>query len=473
MAVAHDDNSESHTGTTGSASEASFSWQHIPIGTPRGVLVLTFVNENADDALGVTYGGVALSAVSGGRAVDTAHEVGDCKAWFLGSAIPTGEQTVVVTRTNNANVMYAQATTVTAAADTEVTGVVLLQENQELIEQNVDDGSPGMDSVRYAGVNSGRAFPPPAGASSTSYGFIAFGARTIRCVRETTAGQGSRPVGFADASDDVAAVHLAIREVVAGGATVERSMAISAVSALAAVGQRELNRAAAISATSLVALAGQRELERALAYTAASAVTIAAQRELERSAALAAASDVEIAGQRELERAIVILAASLVTVAGQRELERALALSAATDVEISGQRALSRAVGITSASLVEISGTTGTVVLGALSITAASSVEIGHVRALRRSAAIAGASLVQISGSRELARSVALSAASTVSITTSRELLRSLSFTAASAVTIRTATGEVIERTYPERTRARGPSGRTHTEGQRGVTRVG
>lgn len=228
MAVAHDAVSESHAGTTGSASEASFSWTHTPVGTPRGVLVYTFVNANADDATGVTYGGTALTAVPGGRAVDAAAgETGDCKAWFLGSSIPTGAQTVQVTRNNNANVMYAVCVTVTADADTATAGVLLEQEDQTLTEENVDDGSPGTNSLRYMALNSGTSTLPVAagnpgfGANTTDLGAdagIDFGSRIAVVVRETTAGQGSRPVGIEfTAADDVAAVYLAIKESAGGG----------------------------------------------------------------------------------------------------------------------------------------------------------------------------------------------------------------------------------------------------------------
>ena len=39
MAVAHDASVESHTGTTGSTSAASYNWTHTPVGTPRGILI--------------------------------------------------------------------------------------------------------------------------------------------------------------------------------------------------------------------------------------------------------------------------------------------------------------------------------------------------------------------------------------------------------------------------------------------------
>jgi hypothetical protein len=158
--------------------------------------------------------------VSGGLAADTATETGFTEAWFLGSAVPTGNQTVEVTRTNNTFVSYAVAITVTAAGDSAVytSGIVLLQEDQALAEQSVDDGSPGSNSVRFAATFAGGNNVPAAGANSTAVLELDLGPRTFAVVRETTAGQGSRSVGFAEAvSDDVAAVHLAVYDLGGGG----------------------------------------------------------------------------------------------------------------------------------------------------------------------------------------------------------------------------------------------------------------
>jgi hypothetical protein len=236
MAIAFDASSESHAGTTGSSSEASFSWTHTPVGTPKGVLVFTFVNANADEVSAVTYGGVSLSTDAAWRAVDTADEPGDCKAWFLGSGVPTGSQSVVVTRTNNATVVYAVAITVTSGANSEVhsAGVTLVQNDGTCSEVSVTDGSPGQDSVRFAGINSGLSnvqslsppvFPGPNvlanGDNSTLLQSIVIGSsRSCAVVRETTAGQGSRSIGFRSVtSDDRAAVHLAVRETSGSPAT--------------------------------------------------------------------------------------------------------------------------------------------------------------------------------------------------------------------------------------------------------------
>jgi hypothetical protein len=226
MAVAHDAYSASHASGSFSQSEASFSWTHTPSGTPAGVLVYTFCGVGGNTgstelATGVTYGGVALAAVTGGSAADTVTEPMRCTAWFLGASVPTGNQTVTITRTNNAVSMWAVAITVTASGNTDYAGVVLEQENQAITEENVDDGSPGSNSLRYVGIASGLSTVSTSmttGANSTRLGYNEHASRGSMVTRETTAGQGSRPVGETAATDDLAAVYLAIKEA-SGGAT--------------------------------------------------------------------------------------------------------------------------------------------------------------------------------------------------------------------------------------------------------------
>jgi hypothetical protein len=228
MAVAHDAVSESHTSTTASVSEASFSWTHTPVGTPKGVFVVVYtMGSTTDHVTSVTYNGVTMARTSGGAAtVSAGDEPGRADLFELGSSVPTGAQTVVVNRTNDAIEMYANAITVTAGADTEVysSGIVLVEANSTLAEQNVSDGSTGVDSLRYAAAYLGYGTPPGAGTNSTSLGGSAnidVGNYGARIVRETTAGQGSRPVGFtAGTTDDIAAIHWAVREVAASGLSI-------------------------------------------------------------------------------------------------------------------------------------------------------------------------------------------------------------------------------------------------------------
>lgn len=213
MAVAYD--ASSYIGNQSN----NFNFNHTPVGTPKGVLV--FVNnidtgDFSDNNSAVTYGGVSMTAVTGGFAQDTVGEPCAIKTWFLGSSIPTGLQSVAVSTTGGLT-MSACCITVTADVDTEYTGVFKLEEDTTLSEQNIDDGSPGTNSVRFAGISSGRNTPPSAGTNSTVVQSDDYGVTTVSYVRETTAGQGSRPVGWSDGVlDDCAAVFLAIREISAG-----------------------------------------------------------------------------------------------------------------------------------------------------------------------------------------------------------------------------------------------------------------
>lgn len=239
MAIAFDAAYESASGTTGSASQNSFSWLHAPVGTPKGVLVFTFVNANADDATAVSYGGVSLTAVAGGRAVDTADEPGDCKAWFLGTGVPNGTQTVTVTRNNNANVMYGVSITVTSSQNSEVhtPGIILVENDGSISGRLVTDGGTGTgNSLRFAGINCGASIAAtvqgkpdpftlsPESANSTHVHNIDYGDRVAMVVRETVAGTGFRTVGFFGPTEDRAAVHLAIKDVAGTVTTVVKDL---------------------------------------------------------------------------------------------------------------------------------------------------------------------------------------------------------------------------------------------------------
>jgi hypothetical protein len=223
MAVSHLASSESHTGTAGSVSQASFTWNHTPGGTARGVTVFVCTNGNVGVTLAtsVTYDGVTVPAVSGGEASRTVGESGNMKAFHLGSGIPvTSPAAVVVNRTNNAVEMYAVCVTQAANVDTEVytAGIVLTSgAGAALSERSPDDGSPGTNSLRYAGGHYGYDSVPTTGANSTSVQNLDSGLTTAAVVVETTAGQGARLVGFTEAAaDEMAIVHLAVREVIGG-----------------------------------------------------------------------------------------------------------------------------------------------------------------------------------------------------------------------------------------------------------------
>lgn len=216
MAVAHVVSSQSHASASFSVSEASFSWTHTTTTDPQGAVVLVFQGvASADAVTSVTYAGTTMTHVGSARAVDSTTEPGSVDVYFLGSSVPTTDNpTVQVNRTNNTTTMWAVCATQTAATDTEIAGIVLVPGDGAIAQQSVDDGSTGVDSVRYSAVYYGGATPAPAGANSTLLHSNDAGAYGWTAVRETTAGQGSRLVGCTQAtSDDRAIVAFAVREV--------------------------------------------------------------------------------------------------------------------------------------------------------------------------------------------------------------------------------------------------------------------
>lgn len=235
MAIAYD--AVSSLGSS-STSGSSFNWNHAPSGTPKGVVVFTFTNANADDATAVTYGGVSMTTEAGWRAADTAGEPGDCKVWFLGSGVPTGTQNIVVTRNTSGNAMTGIAVTVTSSQDSAIhsAGVVLAQGDQTLSEKSPSDGSSGTGNSLYlAGTFNGSdsfqttiftSFPASnvlyPGANSTWLAGFDFGTTVCGVVRRTSVGTGAQAVGFITAltpTEDTAAVHFAVKDVVVAAAT--------------------------------------------------------------------------------------------------------------------------------------------------------------------------------------------------------------------------------------------------------------
>jgi len=219
--VSHGSTRESHTGTTGSASEASFTIASFDWGTPEGGFVCTFqLAAGAHIATAVDWGGIAGTAVATGLATTTAgDEDGSTQLWSFPS-IPSGTSTITITRTNNATVLYAIAHSdeASSAASVYEPGIVLASGQISHGEDAVDDGSPGTDSARHTCNYSGIGAVPSAGANSTTTLSIDFGAITAAVYMETTPGQGSRNVGPASGTtDDVANVSFAMIQTPAAG----------------------------------------------------------------------------------------------------------------------------------------------------------------------------------------------------------------------------------------------------------------
>lgn len=216
MAVAFAHSSESHTGDpTGSTSQASFTWNHVSTGDRAAVVFVYAGAVQAVPVISVTFGGVPMTIV--GTALASSTENGAVAAFFLDGIIQGASTAIVVNRTNNATLMYANAISFTAASACEPYGLVQQSNSSTAAsgEVAVTDGSPGTNSLRTNGGYTGAASPIAAGLSSTGGTALSFDATAygFMSVYETAAGQGSRNVGFATGTtDDYCYVAFAVRE---------------------------------------------------------------------------------------------------------------------------------------------------------------------------------------------------------------------------------------------------------------------
>lgn len=117
MSIAFDAKSQL-TATVNAGTDGS--WTHTPVGTPAGVIVMITQGENqADQVVGVTYGGVAMTRVNyqgqAGGGDPTATYL-----YFLGSSVPSGAQTVAIDINNTYNYAATCVTVTASSGSTEV-----------------------------------------------------------------------------------------------------------------------------------------------------------------------------------------------------------------------------------------------------------------------------------------------------------------------------------------------------------------
>jgi hypothetical protein len=218
MAIAFDADSNVAAGT------GNLSWTHTPVGTPRGVIVLIVQDEAGgatDDITSVEYGGVLMTRADAILHVNGTED-GSLYAYFLGSGIPTGAQTVLVT-VSGATSKRAVAITVTAAADTAVEDTATLD--------SASDSAPDVDLITGAGVecfiagamHSGENNPANIddGADYTTILEHDFGNASCNwCRRTSNSTGGTVNINWTNSVNEAGVVAIAVKE--AGAATVTR-----------------------------------------------------------------------------------------------------------------------------------------------------------------------------------------------------------------------------------------------------------
>lgn len=137
---------------------AAHSMSFTPSGTPAGIVVLIAqTTTNADQVSGVTYGGVPMTRVV--TAQDAAGEPGRVYAYFLGSNIPTGTRSAIMTSTGTAPKIAWVANVVAGTVNTEVSesGFLETETTQVYYQPN---GSYSVNTViAYAVAYTGQAAP--------------------------------------------------------------------------------------------------------------------------------------------------------------------------------------------------------------------------------------------------------------------------------------------------------------------------
>lgn len=253
MTVAHDASSASHSGT--SSSTGDFSWTHTPTGVPRGALVLIALNAEAiDEIASVTYGGVAMAEVPLSPLLHaTGAEDGTLFGYFLGSGVPTGAQTVQVTVSGSTRAKTAQCVTVTASRDTTIDDTTTLETGAAANPSVSLDATA--EAAIYAALHSGAltsGVDPD--ANTTQLRETTFtGTFTISFARRTTnaSGAGSFSVGWTSGSDEQAVLGVAIREANPSG-----SSTASAKATAEAAGQKNASGSASMSARATTTASG-------------------------------------------------------------------------------------------------------------------------------------------------------------------------------------------------------------------------
>jgi hypothetical protein len=203
------------------------TWTHVPNGTAKAIVVaIVHGTSSTDHVSAVTYGGVAMTRKI--RATDTVTEPGAAELWFLGTGIPTGNQTVSASlNTNTTDDMHFVSMSFSAPGDTTAFVSGSVSENQA--DPSVTLAYGGRTAVAvaalYGGGATSAAFTPNGNCTTVQTFNIGASAFYSSVIRQTTAGTADFAIGGTAVSDDVAFVAMALSEiasigVVAGAATV-------------------------------------------------------------------------------------------------------------------------------------------------------------------------------------------------------------------------------------------------------------
>ena len=195
------------------------SFDHTPVGTPKGVLVYVIMTGASISVTSVTYGGAALTETADSPVSNVTGELGSTHCYFLGSSIPSGMQTVAVDVLLGTEVSIAGVITLTADQDTSVvdTGFVLSDTTSATTTTLALGGVSSFCATGFwSGLNQVSNYTPLTGwteRAENDYGNTGAGIYTYDTVSTVDVTAGYTPSG----SDDCAMHAIAVRENAAAG----------------------------------------------------------------------------------------------------------------------------------------------------------------------------------------------------------------------------------------------------------------
>lgn len=191
-----------------------------PTASTRGLVVFVIENDGVDGVTSVNIGGVDIPEVSGSPNEHAAGEAGTVHAFFLGSGIPTGSQTITVVVSDAGN-KRALAYLLTAAADTEIAAVNTSINSSSLANPSSTLALGGRSCWVGMGLHSGQqatsGITPSAGWTSNLE--FDFGSQQCAWYRFNTVGTSDVTVGWTQTAEDAVAIAVAVAEVLGPQAT--------------------------------------------------------------------------------------------------------------------------------------------------------------------------------------------------------------------------------------------------------------
>lgn len=191
------------------------SWTHTPVGTPRGIVAYVVQYAAGDDQVtGATYGGVTMTEVTGSPLLKTTGEAMAVYAYFLGSSIPTGAQTVVVS-VSGAATKRGMSIAMTAGGNTEINDVDATLTSDSAANPSATLSLGGVASFASIGFMSGHdaVGSSVALADWNNVYYSDFGTEVGGADRYNTVGTADVTIGHTQAAEDFVAIGVAVNTV--------------------------------------------------------------------------------------------------------------------------------------------------------------------------------------------------------------------------------------------------------------------